>query len=182
MAKNAILIFLLFTFLVWMLQYTETLILLQTFSVQVNLFQKHLFLHQLNHNITKCCSLNYKFSTWKLQVVQSAQQQQKYKVHLSSYTTWDIWICLALTNSLVTEYESLMEFEYLSSFTGGWYCKEAERNTYLSTCIKHSAFSLFFLILWKQRFFSYQFYCCDSLTALFSIFSLIHVQKEFFIM
>ena len=31
-------------------------------QVQVNLFQKHLFLHQLTHNMTKDCSLNYKFS------------------------------------------------------------------------------------------------------------------------
>ena len=67
MPKYAIfLTFLLVTFLVclvWMLQCTETLILLQTFSLQVNLFQKHLFLHQLTHNMTKYCSLNYKFST-----------------------------------------------------------------------------------------------------------------------
>ena len=35
--------------------------------LQLNLFQKHLFLHQLTHNITKDFSLNYKFSTWKLQ-------------------------------------------------------------------------------------------------------------------
>ena len=32
--------------------------------VQVNLFQKHLFLHQLTHNMTKDCSLNYKFSMY----------------------------------------------------------------------------------------------------------------------
>jgi hypothetical protein len=31
--------------------------------VQVNLFQKHLFLHQLTHNMTTDCSLNYEFST-----------------------------------------------------------------------------------------------------------------------
>ena len=31
--------------------------------VQVNLFQKHLFLHQLTHNITKDCSLNSKVRT-----------------------------------------------------------------------------------------------------------------------
>ena len=31
--------------------------------VQVNLFQKHLFLQQLTHNMTKECSLNYKVST-----------------------------------------------------------------------------------------------------------------------
>ena len=32
-------------------------------QVQVNLFQKHLFLHQLTHNATKDCSFNYEFST-----------------------------------------------------------------------------------------------------------------------
>ena len=31
--------------------------------IQVNLFQKHLFLHQLTHNMTKDCSLNYEFNT-----------------------------------------------------------------------------------------------------------------------
>ena len=35
--------------------------------VQVNLFQKHLFLYQLTHNMTTDCSLNYKFNTWKFQ-------------------------------------------------------------------------------------------------------------------
>ena len=35
--------------------------------VQVNLFQKHLFLHQLTHNMTKDCLLNFEFSAWKLQ-------------------------------------------------------------------------------------------------------------------
>ena len=36
-------------------------------SVQVNLCQKLLFLHQLTHNMTTDCSLNYKFNTWKFQ-------------------------------------------------------------------------------------------------------------------
>ena len=40
-------------------QYTKTL--------QVNLFQKHLFLPQLTHNMAKDFSLNYKFSTLKFQ-------------------------------------------------------------------------------------------------------------------
>ena len=31
--------------------------------LQVNLCQKHLFLHQLTHNMTTNCSLNYKFNT-----------------------------------------------------------------------------------------------------------------------
>ena len=36
-------------------------------KVQVNLCQKLLFLHQLTHNMTTYCSLNYKFNTWKFQ-------------------------------------------------------------------------------------------------------------------
>ena len=38
-----------------------------TSDVQVNLCQKLLFLHQLTHNMTTDCSLNYKFNTWKFQ-------------------------------------------------------------------------------------------------------------------
>ena len=33
--------------------------------LKVNLCQKFLFLHQLTHNMTTDCSLNYKFNTWK---------------------------------------------------------------------------------------------------------------------
>ena len=40
---------------------------LSSFLVQVNLCQKLLFLHQLTHNMTTDCSLNYKFNTWKFQ-------------------------------------------------------------------------------------------------------------------
>ena len=36
-------------------------------KVQENLCQKLLFLHQLTHNMTADCSLNYHFSTWKFQ-------------------------------------------------------------------------------------------------------------------
>ena len=36
--------------------------------LQVNLCQKPLFLHQLTHNMTTDCSVNYQFSTWKLPV------------------------------------------------------------------------------------------------------------------
>jgi hypothetical protein len=38
------------------------------FSTGINLFQKHLFLHQLTHNMTTDCLLNYEFSTRKIQV------------------------------------------------------------------------------------------------------------------
>jgi hypothetical protein len=35
--------------------------------LKVNNCQKLLFLHQLTHNMTTDCSLNYQFSTWKFQ-------------------------------------------------------------------------------------------------------------------
>ena len=37
------------------------------YKIQVNLCQKFWFLHQLTHNMTTDCSLNYKFNTWKFQ-------------------------------------------------------------------------------------------------------------------
>ena len=36
-------------------------------GLQVNLCQKLLFLHQLTHNMTTDCSLNYKSNAWKFQ-------------------------------------------------------------------------------------------------------------------
>ena len=36
-----------------------------SFLLQVNICQKHLFLHQLTHNMTADCSLNYEFNTLK---------------------------------------------------------------------------------------------------------------------
>ena len=38
----------------------------EIWPVQVNLCQKHLFSHQLTHNMTRDCSLIYQFCTWKL--------------------------------------------------------------------------------------------------------------------
>ena len=47
-------------------KFCENFTLLLT-TVQVNLCQKLLFLHQLTHNMTIDCSLNYRFNTWKFQ-------------------------------------------------------------------------------------------------------------------
>ena len=44
-------------------------IIVWDWKLQVKLCQKHLFLQQLTQNISKACSLNYKFSTWKLQAL-----------------------------------------------------------------------------------------------------------------
>ena len=42
---------------------------LSAMQLQVDNCQKLLFLHQLTHNMTTDCLLNYKFSTWKLQAL-----------------------------------------------------------------------------------------------------------------
>ena len=57
--------FILLTFFyvgIWTIYVTKML-----YIIQVNLFQKHLFLPQLTHNMTKGCSLNHQFSSWKFQ-------------------------------------------------------------------------------------------------------------------
>ena len=53
------------------------------YQVQVNLFQKHLFLHQLTHNMTKDCSLSYKFSTRKLQAQNMLRTWSEHVVHMN---------------------------------------------------------------------------------------------------
>ena len=76
--------------------------------VQVNLFQKLLFLHQLTHNMTKGCSLYYKFRTWKLQ----AQNM---------LCTW-IVLNVKTKNNLCTQHVLSLQFLYsmnnLSSYCG----------------------------------------------------------------
>ena len=48
--------------------YTSCFCILMGIPVlQVNLFQKLLFLHQLTHIMTTDCSFNYKFNSWKFQ-------------------------------------------------------------------------------------------------------------------
>ena len=49
--------------------------------VQVNFCRKLLFLHQLTHNMTSDCSLNYKLNTWKLQ----AQTWGKHVVYINCF-------------------------------------------------------------------------------------------------
>ena len=51
--------------------------------LQVNLCQNHLFLHQLTHNMTTDCSLNYKFSTWKLQAQNLGRTRVEHVVYIS---------------------------------------------------------------------------------------------------
>ena len=62
-------------------------------KIQVNLFQKHLFLHQLTHNMTKDCSFNCKFSTWKLQAQNMLKTCQEHVVCINCSECQDkIWV------------------------------------------------------------------------------------------
>ena len=57
--------------------------------VQVNLCQKHLlFLHQLTHNMTTDCSLNYEFSRRKLQVQNMLCTQIVFECKQKKMRTW----------------------------------------------------------------------------------------------
>ena len=60
--------------------------------VQVNLCQKLLFLHQLTHNMTTECSLNYEVSTWKLQAPNM----------LCTQIVW--FFCFDIQNNLCTQH------------------------------------------------------------------------------
>jgi hypothetical protein len=53
------------------------------FSVQVNLFQKYLFLQQLTHNMTKDCPLTYHFSAWKFQAQNMGRTWVEHAVYIS---------------------------------------------------------------------------------------------------
>ena len=56
------------TFMMTMIKFLiPTMMAYLIILIQVNLCQKHLFSHQLTHNMTIYCSLIYKFNTWKLQ-------------------------------------------------------------------------------------------------------------------
>ena len=50
-------------------------------QIQVNLCQKLLFLHQLTHNMTTDCALNYQFSTLKFQAQNMSRTYQEHGVY-----------------------------------------------------------------------------------------------------
>ena len=54
-------------------------------EIQLNLCQKLLFLHQLSHNTTTDCSLNYEFSTQKLQAQNMHKTCSEYVVYTNCF-------------------------------------------------------------------------------------------------
>ena len=80
-------------------------------SLQVSLFQKNLFLPQLTQNMTRDCSLNYKFSTWKL----STSSEHVVYLHILVFV-----FVLTIQNNLCTQHVLSMFWGCLSlqfSFT-----------------------------------------------------------------
>ena len=67
----------------------------KTFSIwkqiQVNLFQKHLFLYQLTHNMTKDCSLIYQFSTYCVHKLFWMPTQKPICVH-NMFWAWNFYV------------------------------------------------------------------------------------------
>ena len=54
-------------------------------NVQVNLCQKHLFLHQLTHNMTANCSMIYKFNTRKFQKQNMSRTCQEHVIYTNCF-------------------------------------------------------------------------------------------------
>ena len=69
---------------------------IEPFFKQVSFCQKHLTLHQLTHNMTTDCSLNYDFSTWKFQ----AQ---------NILCTQIVFFCFDIQNNLCTKHALSLE-------------------------------------------------------------------------
>ena len=61
-------------------------------KIQVNLFQKLLFLHQLTHNMTKDCSLIYQFL------------HENYKLRTCCVHTLFFCFCFDIQNNLCTQH------------------------------------------------------------------------------
>ena len=81
-------------------------------EVQVNLCQKLLFLHQLSHNMTTHCSLNYKFNTWKFQA-------QTWGEHVG------YWNCFWHSEQFLYAQHVLPMFSKKKSFWQRFTCTEA---------------------------------------------------------
>ena len=77
-------------------------------AIQVNLCQKHLFLDQLTHTMTKDCSLIYQFSTWS----------SKHVVYTNCLF---FCFCFDIQNNLCTQHVQLAIFMY-------WICKFNEQS------------------------------------------------------
>ena len=75
--------------------------------LQVNLCKKLLFLHQLTHNMTTDCSLNYKFNIWKFQ----AQSWGEHFVYRNCFWHSEQW------SFHVLQKEELLTKIYLYSWT-----------------------------------------------------------------
>ena len=80
----------------------------QLLKVQVNLFQKHFFLHQLTNNMTKDCSLNCKFNTFKLQAQNTLRTYSEHVVYINCSECQN-------KNNLCTQHVLSLEFSCIGN-------------------------------------------------------------------
>ena len=105
--------------------------------IQVNLCQKFLFLHQLTHNITKDCSLNYEFRTWKLQAQNMLRTQivflflfwhseQFMYTTCSELAIFMYWTCNSMKNLLLyygqSHYREVLRWGVSNGARHNWKC------------------------------------------------------------
>ena len=81
-------------------------------ELQVNLFQNYLFLHQLTHNMTTDCSLNYKFNKWKFQ----AQTGVEHVVYRYCFWHSEQFLCTTCSHHVLEKEERLTKI-YLYSYS-----------------------------------------------------------------
>jgi hypothetical protein len=112
-------------------------------AIQVNLFQKHLFLHQLIHNMRTDCSLNYEFSTRKIQV--------------QNMLCTKIVFCFDIQNNFCTQHVLNLHFSYWTHDSMNnllSYCGLSDsRMSASDTDLPVFAFSFSKLIMKRKKFF-----------------------------
>ena len=97
-------------------------------TVQVNLFQKQLFLPQLTHNMTTTdCSLNHHFSTWKFQAQNMLCTQ--------------IVFCFDIQNNLCTQH--VLSLEFLCTELNWWFNEQSFVILWVSWCKNKSFWQRF---------------------------------------
>jgi hypothetical protein len=85
------------------------------YTVQVNLCQKLLFLHQITYNMTTDCSLNYKFSTWTFQ----AQTWGEHVVYRNCFWHSEQFLYTTCSPHVLQKAELLTKI-YLYNLTQNW--------------------------------------------------------------
>ena len=106
--------------------------------VQVNLFQKHLFLHQLTHNMTKDCSWNYHEQSFVILWVSWCKNKffwkrftciRHYRIDYKNdfaersllvINSWHSWSCKQMCRKYVTMYLFFLKNQFQNILFRNW--------------------------------------------------------------